>query len=577
MHRIFRCWTFAKEDCWSLFAKHALGDKDPDEESNLKRIGKGITLASMLHSEVEIEEWNNLLHTLRLSYPYLPSQLKRCLAYCSIFLKGHKFEKGDLIRMWVAEDLVQQLNSRRMEDAGEQYFHELLSGSIFQQSHLDQTRFEMHDFFKDDSALQNPARVRHLSCIWRLSDTLDKFLAFYGKIKVLRTFYLDHQVRAILVSTLESLENLFPSPSHLHVSSLSSCKITKFPGVCFLDNLLSLKLSRCLRITRLPTDMKDLTKLKHLDLKGAPLAELLNSIEICSLYNLQILKLSDCRSLTCLPPNMKNLIKLEHLDISRTHILQMPPRYGNLKRLQLLTCFVVGNNGVSGISEVKDLSLLRDTFSILTLQHVSRIEHAEMANLKDKKYLRELVLEWDAPCNGNTQSAGNSPPNGNMQIVNDLLNRNAENPAVEKAMVNPQNWNGKSAEDDLQNLCATHASNVLDKLHPGENLENLEIKNFFGMSLPNWLGNASFSKMERQTLENLQSCNSLPPLGQLPSLKELAILKLTEFSSRNEAGFPSFSFLVKLYIIGCEKLTGDLPIPQRSTLELTRSQGTTCQ
>ncbi|KAK5794745.1 hypothetical protein PVK06_035987 [Gossypium arboreum] len=206
---------------------------------------------------------------------------------------------------------------------------------------------------------------------------------------------------------------------------------------------------------------------------------------------------------------MKNLIKLEHLDISRTHILQMPPRYGNLKRLQLLTCFVVGNNGVSGISEVKDLSLLRGTFSILTLQHVSRIEHAEMANLKDKKYLRELVLEWDAPCNGNTQSAGNSPPN-------------------EKAMDNPQNWNGKSAEDDLQNLCATHASNVLDKLQPGENLENLEIKNFFGMSLPNWLGNASFSKMERQTLENLQSCNSLPPLGQLPSLKELAILKLTE-------------------------------------------------
>ncbi|TYG51079.1 hypothetical protein ES288_D10G228000v1 [Gossypium darwinii] len=175
---------------------------------------------------------------------------------------------------------------------------------------------------------------------------------------------------------------------------------------------------------------------------------------------------------------MKNLIKLEHLDMSRTHILQRPPRFGNLKRLQLLTYFVVGNNGVSGISEVKDLSLLRGTFSILRLQHVSQIEHAEMANLKDK-YLRELVLEWDAPCNGNTQSAGNNPPNGNMQTVNDLLNRNAENPAVEKAMDNPQNWNGKSAEDDLQNLCATHASNVLDKLQPGENLENLEIKNFF--------------------------------------------------------------------------------------------------
>ncbi|MBA0813488.1 hypothetical protein Gohar_027334 [Gossypium harknessii] len=227
--------------------------------------------------------------------------------------------------------------------------------------------------------------------------------------------------------------------------------------------------------------MKDLTKLKHLDLKGTPLSELLDSIgdlkhlgyldllgteihclpeEICSLYNLQTLKLSDCRSLTCLPTNMKNLIKLEHLDMSRIHILQRPPRFGKLKRLQLLTYFVVGNNGVSGISEAKDLSLLRGTFSILRLQHVSQIEHAEMANLKDKKYLRELVLEWDAPCNGNTQSEGNNPPN-------------------EKAMDNPQNWNGKSAEDDPQNLCATHASNVLDKLQPGENLENLEIKNFF--------------------------------------------------------------------------------------------------
>ncbi|PPD99604.1 hypothetical protein GOBAR_DD03369 [Gossypium barbadense] len=347
------------------------GDTDPDEESNLKRIGK-----------------------------------------------GHKFEKGDLIRMWVTEDLVQQLNSRRrMEDAGEQYFHELLSSPTYSRGIL----FK----FKDDSALQNPARVRHLSCIWRLSDTLDKFLAYYGKIKVLRTFYLDHQVRAILVSTLESLENLFPSPSHLH-------------------------LSRCLRITRLPTDMKDLTKLKHLDLKGTPLLELLDSIG--------------------------DLKQLGYLDLLGTEIHCLPE--------EICSC----------ISEVKDLSLLRGTFSILRLQHVSQIEHAEMANLKDK-YLRELVLEWDAPCNGNTQSAGNNPPNGNMQTVNDLLNRNAENPAVgfstarphngnthiaEKAMDNPQNWNGKSAEDDLQNLCATHASNVLDKLQPGENLENLEIKNFFG-------------------------------------------------------------------------------------------------
>ncbi|KAG4126968.1 hypothetical protein ERO13_D10G188766v2 [Gossypium hirsutum] len=279
MHRIFRCWTFAKEDCWSLFVKHALGDTDPDEESNLKRIGKvtvkkcnGLplaikTLASMLHSEDLPYHKSDILPALRLSYHYLPSQLKHCFAYCSIFLKGHKFEKGDLIRMWVTEDLVQQLNSRRrMEDAGEQYFHELLSRSIFQQSHLDQTRFEMHDFVND--------LAQHIAGEFCSS----------SRMIVLRTFYLDHQVRAILVSTLESLENLFPSPSHLH-------------------------LSRCLRITRLPTDMKDLTKLKHLDLKGTPLLELLDSIgDLKQLGYLDLLG----TEIHCLPEEICSCIIYKH-------------------------------------------------------------------------------------------------------------------------------------------------------------------------------------------------------------------------------------------------------------------------
>ncbi|KAK8609277.1 hypothetical protein V6N13_061726 [Hibiscus sabdariffa] len=101
--------------------------------------------------------------------------------------------------------------------------------------------------------------------------------------------------------------------------------------------------------------MGHLTKLKHLDIRETPLEELLDSIGhlkqlgyldlsgtkiqclsngVCSLYNLQKLKLSDCRHLDCLPTDMRKLIKLEHLDIKGTPILQMPPEFGNLKRLQ---------------------------------------------------------------------------------------------------------------------------------------------------------------------------------------------------------------------------------------------------
>ncbi|XVF82117.1 hypothetical protein PTKIN_Ptkin16aG0019000 [Pterospermum kingtungense] len=130
---IYDLKKFSEEDSWSLFAKHAFGDRDPEGDSTLKQIGEEIvekckglplaikTLGSLLHSEVQAEEWNAVLNSriwdlpdhksdilpaLRLSYHYLPSQLKHCFAYCSIFPKGYKFEKGDLVRMWIAEGLV---------------------------------------------------------------------------------------------------------------------------------------------------------------------------------------------------------------------------------------------------------------------------------------------------------------------------------------------------------------------------------------------------------------------------------------------------------------------------------------
>ncbi|EOY20011.1 NB-ARC domain-containing disease resistance protein, putative [Theobroma cacao] len=701
----------SKGDCWALFSKHAFGNKNPNEDSTLKGIGEKIvekcrglplaikTLGSLLHSQVEAQEWDNVLNSriwdlpahksdilpaLRLSYHYLPSHLKRCFAYCSLFPKGHKFERRDLDRMWIAEGLVQQPNSRRRtEEVGEQYFHELLSRSIFQQSH-DESRFIMHDLvndlaqytagefcfrFENGSPPQNPARVRHLSCILKPSDKPYKFEAFYGKNKFLRTF-LPLRSPGDGKTPFDSgvFNKLFPAPSCLRVLSLSSYNITKFPdSVCnvkqlrYLDlsgaalrclpervgclhNLETLKLSGCHRLTLLPANLWNLTKLEHLDISGTPILELLDSIGnlkelgyldlsgtkiqflpegVCSLYNLQTLNLSRCPHLTCLPTYMENLTKLKHLDIKGTPILQMPPKLGNLKRLLLLTNFVVGDNSGSTVSALKDLRL-HGTLSILQLQNVSQTADAEKANLKDKKYLRELILEWDGdprdgnaqiaaynPHNGsienvakdphdndNAQNAVDDPPNGNAQsAADDPHCRDAEiaalsphNGTTQNPMDNPQNRNGQSGGDDPQNRSAKHVANVLDKLMPGENLERLEIRNYFGMSLPKWLGNASFSKMKSLTLDNCQKCNSLPPLGQLPSLKELTIhhlagVKIVGFEFygsgvvafisleillfermenweqwlpfTNERGFPS---LRKLLMIGCRKLTGNLPV-----------------
>ncbi|KAK6271501.1 hypothetical protein POUND7_008599 [Theobroma cacao] len=388
------------------------------------------------------------------------------------------------------------------------------------------------------------------------------------------------------------------------------------------------------------------TQLRYLDLSGYALPCLPERVGC--LLNLETLKLSGCPRLTLLPANLWNLTKLEHLDISGTPILKLLNSISNLKEL--------GHLDLSG----------------------TKIQHLPEG---DKKYLRELILEWDVdPRKSNAQNAAYDPHNGNIEkAAGDRLNGNAQNAAddphnsngqnavddphnghaenaveplngraqnaagypcngnVNNAVNDPQNGDaeiaagsphingntqnavgdsqnrsGQSAVDDHQNPSAKHAVNVLDKLKPGENLERLKIKDFFGMSLPRWLGNASFSKMKSITLENCQNCNSLPPLGQLPSLKELAIHDMAgvkivgpefygggviAFKSLEKLWFenmenweqwlpfcnePRFPSLHTLILFRCRKLTGDLPT-QHLTLEehiqecdnLKRCQGPT--
>ncbi|CAL5331156.1 unnamed protein product [Camellia sinensis] len=64
---------------------------------------------------------------------------------------------------------------------------------------------------------------------------------------------------------------------------------------------------------------------------------------------------------------------------------------------------------------------------------------------------------------------------------------------------------------------------VLDMLQPHKNLKELHIKGYLGTRFPTWIGDALFSNMTDISLDNCGNCASLPPLGQLPSLKKLYI------------------------------------------------------
>lgn len=79
------------------------------------------------------EKQHKVLPALMLSYHHLPSHLRECFSFCSIFPKNYEFKKEKLIHMWMASGLILQDGSRRPEDIGDEYFAGLLWLSFFQE------------------------------------------------------------------------------------------------------------------------------------------------------------------------------------------------------------------------------------------------------------------------------------------------------------------------------------------------------------------------------------------------------------------------------------------------------------
>ncbi|XP_008375500.3 putative disease resistance RPP13-like protein 1 [Malus domestica] len=482
------------KDCWLLLSKHAFRNENPSAHLDLEEIGKQIArkcnglplaakaLGGLLGCNVGYKEWSdilnnklwetvhekNVLPSLRLSYHYLPTYLKQCFAYFSIFPKDYEFEKENIIQLWMALGLITQDDSDKgLEELGERYFDELLSRSLLQRSSIEKSSFIMHDVINDlarsvsgefclrlDKGVSHdevPKRVRHLSYMRGRFDTAPKFKPL-DDVKCLRTLfpmslrpYYEWDKSYV---SIKVLDDLLPSLKCLRVLSLARYK----------------------NITQLPVNIGKLLNLRYIDLSDTAVQRLPDTM--CTLYNLQTLLLFGCFSLVELPANMRKLINLRHLDISGTCVKEMLVQIGRLKSLRTLTAFVLGKSTRSGgIGELGQLSNLRGKLSILNLENVVNPMDALGANLKDKKHLSEVELAW-------------------------------------------------GREDAYDSIKERH---VLESLQPSINLAKLIIRFYGGTRFPDWLGDSSFSNIQVMCLSDCGTCFSLPPVGRLPALKELYI------------------------------------------------------
>ncbi|GAU22725.1 hypothetical protein TSUD_138500 [Trifolium subterraneum] len=490
---IHKLEPLSDQDCWSLLSKHAFRSEDfcGRKYLSLETIGRKIakkccglpiaakTLGGLLRSKVDAKEWStilnsdiwnfpndNVLPALHLSYQYLPSHLKRCFAYCSIFPKGYFLERDQMALLWMAEGFLEHSQGKKaMEEVGDDYFVELLSRSLIQQSNDVSVRqkFFMHDLVSDLATIVSgksccrgehgsniSVNVRHLSYNQEEFDIFKKFENFYD-FKGLRSFLpLGIWWRQSYLSK-KVVDDLIPSLIRLHVLSLSGYR----------------------NITMLPDSIGSLVQLRYLDLSNTRIESLPDTI--CNLCYLQTLILSYCNHLVELPVHIGKLINLRHLNINWTNIKEMPIEILGLENLQILTNFVAGNKkeGLS-VRELGKFPNLHGKLCIQKLHNVIDVVEAYDANLKSKEHIEELVLRW-----------------------------------------------GELTKDSQT------AKAVFDALQPSTNLKKLSIEFYGGTSIPCWLGDSSFSNMVTLFISNCTYCMTLPPLGQLPSLKDLTIRGMT--------------------------------------------------
>ncbi|KAF3436956.1 hypothetical protein FNV43_RR19709 [Rhamnella rubrinervis] len=408
------------EKSWDLFKKVAFKRGVEPKDSEIVKIGKEITkkcggiplvirtTGSMLYS-IDQEEWSSfsekelsrvsgyeddIIPRLKLSYDRLPSHLKHCFSYCSLFPKNHKIDVQKLTHLWMAQGFIKLPSDSRqlLEDVGYEHFRDLLWRSFFHDVEMDKLsknviKCKMHDCMHDLATF-----VAGKECIILRSDDVG------NKIDEKRT---RHSSLFIIPS---SSDKQFPTSfvQARRIRTILRVSVYGLPGKHIVSELLGLELLRTLDLCEacmdvVPNSIGMLNHLRYLDLsRNYDMKALPNSIT--RLQNLQTLDLSYCRSLGALPEGITKLVNLRHLKTYGCQsLIHMPRGLGRLTNLQTLSRFPLDADAArysrhpSGeLNELENLNNLRGILEIIVKKDGTE---SKAANLKEKLHLQTLWLK----------------------------------------------------------------------------------------------------------------------------------------------------------------------------------------
>ncbi|XBI23122.1 hypothetical protein VPH35_064056 [Triticum aestivum] len=300
-----------------------------------------ITIASLLSSNRRMktkDQWDDVLHSigrgltedrnvkemkkiLLFSYYDLPSYLKPCLLYLSIFPEDHLIMRDKLILKWISEGIVYSEDEETsLYELGDSYFNELVNRSMIQPIGIDWEEkvkgCRVHDMVLD--LICSLASKENFVTI--LNGTKRKISDSQSKVRRLSIQNSNVQGATISMAQVRSI-SFFTNDNVDQLYKVSSCQVLRV-----------LDLEYC------PApDTWNFLHLRHLRLKGSEVKVL--PMEIGKLWLLQVLDIGQT-SIKEIQSSVVGLTRLMYFEVGCG--VKFPSGIGNLHSLEVLVGLTVG-------------------------------------------------------------------------------------------------------------------------------------------------------------------------------------------------------------------------------------------